>query len=287
MNHMFKRIMMKTVCSLLVAGALVSCQKEKVEAEPLPPDEIQLGKAIQLFKDIPHPAEYADEVNGIIEGITSSKDLFITDIKAVEEHDTDDLLLLIDKRNSVGEDFVPEDLVPLVKNSHYPISRTDLNLRVPVEEALVVMADAAKEEGVTLLVSSTYRSYAYQAKLFQRYVDRDGLAEAERYSAREGTSQHQLGVAIDFGSIDDSYAETKAGRWLDANAEKYGFSLSFPKAYEPVTGYMWECWHYRYIGDYAVAFQNNWFGDVQQYMIEFVDCWRKAGAAMAAESTAE
>ena len=272
--------MMKTVCSLLIAGSLFSCQKEKVEAEQLPPEEIQLQKAVQLFKDIPHPAEFSEEVTGIINRITESKTLFITDIQAVEEHDTDNLLILIDKRNNVGENYEPEDLVPLVKNSSYPISRNDLSLRVPVEKALVVMAEAAKEDGISLLVSSTYRSYAYQTKLFQRYVDQDGEAMAERYSARPGTSQHQLGVAIDFGSIDDSYAETKAGKWLAANAEKYGFSLSFPKEYEPITGYMWECWHFRYIGDYAVAFQNNWFNDVQQYMIEFVDCWRKAAAEM-------
>ncbi len=274
----------RLLCAFLLLTTVVSCKKDEVEAEPLPPEEIQLNAAIQMFKSIPHPAEFSDEINTVLARIEEERTLFITDIQEVDAADTDNLLLLIDKRNRVGEDYEPEDLVPLVKNSSYPISRNDLSLRVPVEKALVVMAEGAKQDGISLLVSSTYRSYAYQARLFQRYVDQDGEAEAERYSARPGTSQHQLGVAIDFGSIDDSYAETKAGKWLAAHAEEYGFSLSFPQGYEPVTGYMWECWHFRYIGQSAVDFQRNWFNDIQQYMIEFVDCWRKAGAEMAASA---
>ena len=132
-----------------------------------------------------------------------------------------------------------------------------------------------KKDGITLLVSSTYRSYDYQKKLFARYVAQDGEALAERYSARAGTSQHQLGTAIDFGSITDEFAETKQGKWLYAHAAEYGFSLSFPAGYEDVTGYMWECWHYRYIGKDACALQKKWFGDIQQYMMEFIDAWTR------------
>ncbi len=276
---MMKQIV-TVVCALLVMSTVFSCHKKEVEAEPLPPEEVQLNTAVSLFTAIPHPVEYVEEIAAILNHIEEEKTLFITDILKVIESDTDNLLLLIDKRNTVGEDFIPADLVTLVKNNSYPISKNNLSLREPVEKALTVMAEGAKKDGISLLVSSTYRSYDYQTMLFNNYVARDGLEEAERYSARPGTSQHQLGVAIDFGNIDESYAETKPGKWLAAHAEEYGFSLSFPQGYEPITGYMWECWHFRYIGDQAVAFQNNWFNDIQQYMIEFVDCWRKAGAEM-------
>ena len=103
------------------------------------------------------------------------------------------------------------------------------------------MAKAALNDGIKLLVSSTYRSYSYQEKLFAKWVAIDGLEEAERESARPGTSQHQLGVAIDFGSITDDFAETYMGKWVYENAAKYGWSLSFPKGYEDITGYRWEC----------------------------------------------
>lgn len=205
---------------------------------------------------------------------------FLADLNKVLEAEKtfrqDDLSLyyLIDKKHNVGEKYVPKDLKKLTQNQYYNISRNDLSLRPDVEAALVEMAKGAKKDGITLLVSSTYRSYEYQKNLFQKWVRIDGLEEAERESAREGTSQHQLGVAIDFGNIDDSFIETKQGQWLNEHCEEYGWSLSFPQGYEDVTGFRWECWHFRYIGKEACEFQKKWFNDVQQYMIEFIDAWK-------------
>ncbi len=201
---------------------------------------------------------------------------FLADLHAVLAAEKDDLLYLCDKTHYLPSGFVPPALVTLVKNNSYDISRNNLSLRAPAEKALRIMADDANKAGVKLMVSSTYRSYEYQVTVYNRLVKIDGQAEADRESARPGTSQHQLGSVIDFGSIDDSYAETKACKWLTANAEKYGWSLSFPKGYEDVTGYRWECWHFRYIGKEACSFQKKWFGDIQQFMIEFVDAWKKA-----------
>lgn len=190
---------------------------------------------------------------------------------------TDDLSLFyfIDKKHSVGSDYVPKNLINLKANQYYNVNRNNLYLRSDVEKALQEMAQAARKDGITLLVSSTYRSYEYQKSVFARWVSIDGLEEAERESAREGTSQHQLGTAIDFGSINDSFISTSQGKWLNENAYKYGWSLSFPDGYEDVTGFRWECWHFRYIGKKACAFQKKRFNDVQQFMIEFIDAWRK------------
>lgn len=253
---------------------LFACTKTEKEDEALPPEKVQLIKAVNSFNAIKHDSAFSEEISEIIRNINENEDAFISEIQALVENDADDLLTLIDKTHSVSKDFIPVDLVPLVKNDAYPISRTDLSLRICVEQALKEMALAARKDGISLLVSSTFRSYEYQDKLFQRWVAIDGLEEAERESARPGTSQHQLGTAIDFGSIDDDYADTKPGRWLTENADRFGFSLSFPKAYEPITGYRWECWHFRYIGNDAVAMQKKWFNDVQQYLIEFVYCWK-------------
>ncbi|AEE16859.1 M15 family metallopeptidase [Treponema brennaborense] len=199
---------------------------------------------------------------------------FLADLHAVLAADTYDLLRLVDKKHFLAADYAPADIVPLVKNPHYAISRGDLALRKPAEAALVLMADAAKADGITLLASSTYRSYAYQEIVYARNVREMGKEAADRESAAPGTSQHQLGAVVDFGSISDEFAETAAGRWLDANAARFGWSLSFPQGYEDVTGYRWECWHFRYVGVPAVEFQRKWFSNIQQFMLEFIDAWR-------------
>ena len=73
-------------------------------------------------------------------------------------------------------------------------------------------------------------------------------AEADTFSARPGTSEHQTGLAMDVGWIDDSYGDTPSGKWLAANCYKYGFIIRYPKNKESITGYKYEPWHIRYLG---------------------------------------
>ena len=209
--------------------------------------------------------------DGIVNGDAQE---FLADLQQVLASDTDDLLTLVDKKHYLASDFVPVDIVALKPNDFYLLNRNDLSLRQPVEQALRKMALAAKNEGINLVVSSTYRSYDYQKNLYERNVRQLGKAVADRESAPPGASQHQLGVAVDFGSITDEFAQTKQGRWLAENAGDYGWSLSFPDGYEDVTGYRWECWHFRYLGIPAVEFQRKWFSDVQQFMLEFIHAWK-------------
>lgn len=213
--------------------------------------------------------------------VISDKNAFLSDLYNVlseeKKYRGDDLNLyyLIDKNHPVSSTYVPKALVPLVKNEFYSLNRNDLSLRPDVEKALREMAQASLKDGIRLLVSSTYRSYDYQKNLFAYWVKVDGLEEAERESARPGTSQHQLGVAIDFGSITDDFADTQMGKWIYKNGAKFGWSLSFPKQYEDITGYRWESWHFRYIGVPACRMQEKWFCGVQQYMLEFIDLWKQ------------
>lgn len=111
-----------------------------------------------------------------------------------------------------------------------------------------MQADAA-EEGLNIYISSGFRSYDYQAGLYQRYVDKDGKAEADRYSARAGHSEHQTGLAFDLNSIEESFANTKEGKWVNQNCHKYGFIIRYPSDKEAITGYKWEPWHIRYLGE--------------------------------------
>lgn len=209
-----------------------------------------------------------------------NKTEFIKDLYAILEEektfraDDKSLFFLIDKKHTASSSYAPKDLVSLKKNSLFDLNKAGMKIRPEAYSALNEMAQAALNDGIRLLVSSAYRSYSYRENLFNHYVNVDGLEEAERESARPGTSQHQLGTAVDFGSISDDFDKTQMGQWIYKNAADYGWSLSFPKGYEDVTGYRWECWHFRYIGKNACRFQQKWFGGIQQFMLEFIDCWK-------------
>lgn len=271
-----------SACSPRKSGAAAFAQTPAhppAQSSPQSSDEQKLTK-ILTAGNLPF-SDAKGEASTLAERILANRSLFLADLRAVLDADTDNLLIRVDKTVLLDENFVPPSLVPLTAESAragaYVINRNDLSLRSDVEKALSHMAHAARDQGITLVVSSTYRSYAYQKRVYERNVAQMGKEAADRESARPGASQHQLGTVIDFGSITDEYAKTSAGKWLTANAGKYGWSLSFPDGYEFITGYRWECWHYRYVGPLAVRFQQKWFNDVQQYMIEFIHAWNAAG----------
>jgi D-alanyl-D-alanine carboxypeptidase len=185
------------------------------------------------------------------------------------------LRILVDKAHPLPESYEPEDLVVLTYKSYRAGIADVMTLRKKAERALEEMAAAARAEGIVLTVSSAYRSYAYQAGSFDRWTRRLGSVEAEKVSARPGKSQHQLGLVVDFGSIANDFAETGAGRWVRANAARFGWSLSYPKGYEDITGYSWESWHYRYVGKELAAFIDTYFEGVQQYALAFLHAWER------------
>jgi D-alanyl-D-alanine carboxypeptidase len=196
---------------------------------------------------------------------------FILDLLSCLEGDPY-LRRLVDKTHTLPDGYEPDDLVELTGGA-YLINRPGLMLRRDAAGALAAMAAAAQAEGVTLLVSSTYRSYDYQAEVYARTVRQDGQEAADRVSARPGRSQHQTGLAMDLGSIDDTFAQTPAGHWMPANAARFGWSLSFPQGYEAITGYVWESWHYRYVGPELAAFIDTYFDGIQQYALRFIHEW--------------
>lgn len=207
--------------------------------------------------------------------IDANKAVFLTELKRLLADDSEGLLILADKKHLLGASYAPSDLAPVAGGRSYTAGRDGLSLRAPAEAALEKMAAAARRDGITLLASSTYRSYNYQKTVYERNVKEMGQAAADRESAKPGASQHQTGLVVDFGSITDDFARTAAGKWLVLHAAEYGWSLSFPEGYEQVTGYRGECWHYRYVGTAAAAFQRKWFGNVQQYMMEYIDAWKE------------
>lgn len=180
------------------------------------------------------------------------------------------VLGLVDKAHGLDRSWVPSDLVDL-QPGKLSVSKTGLRLRSVVMEDLLAMSGAARADGAVLVISSAWRSWDTQAALRARALESQSLELVDRELAAPGHSQHQLGTVIDFGSIDDGFAGTPAGRWMAANAWRYGWSLSYPQGLEAETGYRWESWHYRWIGRDAAALVRSFFGDSQQLFLEFYD----------------
>ena len=187
-------------------------------------------------------------------------------------------LRLVDKTHPLDSAYIPAELVTLTPGPGLRPAREGLQLDSRAAAALRTMAAAAFEDGVTLIVSSAYRSFEYQAGLFKRFTASHGEKEASRFSARAGTSQHQLGTVVDLGDITDAFAQTPAGQWMAANAGRFGWSLSYPEGAEHITGYKWESWHWRWIGSAAVSMQNRFFEGSQQRLLEF---WASSGRGQA------
>ena len=179
---------------------------------------------------------------------------------------------LVDKQHALESDHGPGDLVAM---EGYPITtnRPGHRLSRRIMPDLLAMIEAARSDGIELMVSSAYRSYEYQAGLYQRHVEQFGKEAADRVSARPGHSQHQLGTTIDFGSIAAGYGETPNGRWLAAHAWRFGFSLSYLEGQEEVTGYDYEPWHFRYLGRVGTRLEREFFGSLQQPFLVFLAEW--------------
>lgn len=150
----------------------------------------------------------------------------------------------------------------LIANKTYPLPKSYGNgITNETQAAFNSMAAAAKKDGLKLYISSGFRSYSYQNKIYNNYVKRDGKAEADTYSARPGHSEHQSGLALDLNTIGNAFNGSPEAIWLAKNCYKYGFILRYPKGKTNETGYVYESWHFRYVGvDLAKKLYNggNW-----------------------------
>ena len=114
--------------------------------------------------------------------------------------------------------------------------------------AFEAMRAEAAAAGHSLYISSGFRSYWAQESIYNRYVAADGQAEADRYSARPGHSEHQSGLTFDLNCICESFGHQADGIWVRDNAHRFGFVVRYPQGKEAITGYIWEPWHLRHLG---------------------------------------
>ena len=153
-----------------------------------------------------------------------------------------DGILVVNKTYGLPEDYAPGALNPTAK------------------EQFAKLAGDAAVEGMSIFVSSGYRSYAEQEKIYNNYVSTFGKTKTDFVAARPGHSENQTGLAIDVNYMSDTFASSPEAKWLADNAYKYGFIIRYPKGKESITGYQYEPWHIRYVGaDTAkVLHDNNW-----------------------------
>ncbi len=250
----------KHACSAAAVLLFIACSAEPEDAEPVRvhPDFSLSAAELESILDTEDPP--------VRERILERPEYFLELMKKLLSDDPM-LTVLVDKAHALPAEYAPEDLVAL-KTYPLDLSRPEHRLRSIVMPDLLAMVTAAGREELRLLISSCYRSYDYQKRLFDWHVKELGEEQAERESARPGTSQHQLGTTIDFGSITQDFAFTGAGMWIKEHAAEFGFSLSYPKGKEAQTGYMWEPWHYRYIGRHAAEMEQEFFSGFQQQFLE-------------------
>ena len=189
-----------------------------------------------------------------------------------------DLHVIVDKQRALPDGYAPSGLQAIPAAWHAE-GEAGQQLRGDVIEAMRPMIAAAAADGVSLRVESAYRSFSEQARTFAYWVSVMGEAQARRESAVPGHSEHQLGTTTDFSDpsngweLVESFAVSPSGRWLAANAYRFGFAMSYPPGGEPITGYIYEPWHFRYIG---VAAAQEWRTSGKT-LIEYLEALKARG----------
>lgn len=164
---------------------------------------------------------------------------------------------IVNKNNKLTSDFIPNDL-EVVDNTFALEGRM---LRKEAKNAFLKMVKQAKKEGLNIILVSSFRDYNYQEKLYNNYKLEKGENYADMCSAKAGHSEHQTGLAIDVSDITldyDNFEKTPEFNWMINNAYKYGFILRYPKGKFHITGFKYEPWHFRYVGNIAkTIYENN------------------------------
>lgn len=194
--------------------------------------------------------------------------------KAHSTTDADSLWIIVNKQHALHpKAYKPANLVVPGIALRANITSTEKYVRADMATALEKMVNDALAQGVHFNLQSGYRSYDFQVALYNSYVQSQGQATADRQSARPGYSEHQTGLAADLGgtsqpacNVEACYADTTEGTWLAANAYKYGFIIRYPADKEPVTGYLYEPWHVRYIGtDLSIVMHNQGVETLEEF----------------------
>ncbi|MDR0852835.1 MAG: M15 family metallopeptidase [Clostridiales Family XIII bacterium] len=180
--------------------------------------------------------------------------------------DPNSQLVLINKHSSLPDDFVPQNIVSISGGAE---------LRADAAEAIEEMMRDASQAGVPFFVRTGYRSIAWQRDLYNSYLERDTQVEVDTYSARPGFSEHNTGLTMDLSveHVTDmhNFDNTPQSAWVAENAWKYGYIVRYTEENSPITGYIEEQWHIRFIGrEHAKAMKESGVGSLEEYLVKYV-----------------
>lgn len=204
----------------------------------------------------------SNKINTNVEIKLSSDSEFYTDTKPSKNLNT--IYILVNKNNYLDKNYIPKDLTN-INSSVKLVNEAAINF--------IKMSNTAKKRNLTIYGFSGYRSYDYQYKLYNKYVEIDGLKKADTYSARPGYSEHQTGLAVDVTNNKIIYTEfdkTDEFIWMKNNSYKFGFILRYPIKKEKITGYQYESWHYRYVGLNIASYINKNSITFDEYYNNFI-----------------
>lgn len=210
--------------------------------------ESSLSEAIEsrdsLSRDLQAERAKTGEFERTIKGIQST----VSTLEKLQYTDPE-LLAKYSKVYFLSEHYVPADLARIPEALVVPEGRI-LEMHARALPHLLDMVEEAAEDGIELRVASAYRSFGTQASLKSSYTVTYGSG-ANRFSADQGYSEHQLGTTLDLttaalGADFTAIAGTPAYSWLTEHAHRYGFVLSYP---EKNGYYQFEPWHWRYVGE--------------------------------------
>lgn len=274
------KIILTGVCLVFIAAAavLLLCDHSNSAYESIDTSlEITTDTSSEITTDIPSetttdttpPITDTDSSSDTTEPITSAPPeteppceyLYVTDVSGYLEYidpKSKEYLVLANHDHALGALHYPNDLIDL--NGY-----GNVTLRSTAAKAFEAMCHEMEALGMAdSIVASSFRDYEYQYKLYEKYVKQElarhpgytrEQAEAivDTYSARPGTSDHQTGLTVDYYPVSNSFENTKTFEFLSENAYKFGFILRFPKGKSDITGYMYEPWHWRFVGRTAAT----------------------------------
>jgi LAS superfamily LD-carboxypeptidase LdcB len=262
-----------SVGSLSAELASTTVALETLRASFLQDQQVREAKLLELSDGLyqiqQHMGELSEtfeDVEGDVKKLSGSVD----DLEKLSATDPE-LLQKYSRIYFLNEHYIPADLEPLQEQYDF-VNGKEVTVHADMLPFLEDLLDEAREDGVSLLVLSGYRSYAEQTTLKDNYLVRYGTG-ANTFSADQGYSEHQLGTTVDFtdqtnGEFLQGFEGTKAFTWLKANAYKYGFVMSYPENNEY---YIYEPWHWRFVGKDLARYlhrNNKDFYDLEQRTID-------------------
>lgn len=227
-------------------------KKENSDLAVLTEAKEVVGKDVAVQGEDSSLGEVAGIKSDNTDFINAQKNIIFVDVCSKPETTFEDLSLFnATSENRLAEKYVPDNLVPIKKK--VDTKGKEICLTEDAADALGQMYEASKEDKVELVVTSAFRSEETQKWLYDEWHKKNLAVSGEEAIAKPGYSEHQLGTTMDFtspavgyDSAHRSFHLTAEYEWLDKNAYKFGFVMSYPP--NKNTGYMFEPWHWRYVG---------------------------------------